>query len=219
MPAQDIADLRRSYDKDELRVADAADDPLDQFEAWFAAAEEHDGIAEANAMTLATSTADGRPSARIVLLKGLDERGFVFYSNYRSRKGTELTQNPHAALVFWWEPMERQVRVEGPVRQLPDEESDEYFASRPRGSQLGAWASPQSQIIEDREVLHDNLEQAEERFDGDDVPRPPHWGGFRLQHEKIEFWQGRPSRLHDRLRYRRVEDENGEDWVLERLAP
>jgi pyridoxamine-phosphate oxidase len=169
-------------------------------------------------MTLSTAAADGTPSARIVLLKGLDARGFHFYTNYESRKGTDLSQNPHAALTFLWKPLERQVRVEGPVERLPDEESTDYFRSRPRGAQLGAWASPQSHVIEDREVLEQKLAAVTDEYqDRDDIPRPSHWGGYVVHPTEIEFWQGRPNRLHDRLRYRR--DDVDADWTLERLAP
>lgn len=212
-----IADLRQEYAQSELDRDHVDDDPIKQFEAWFDEALEAE-VAEPNAMTLATASADGRPSARIVLLKGLDERGFVFYSNYESRKGTELAQNPRASLVFWWEPLERQVRITGDVEQLPDDESTEYFHSRPHGSQLGAWASPQSHVIDDRSVLHERLEAVEQQFGEGDVPRPAYWGGYVVRPLEIEFWQGRPNRLHDRLRFRR-EAVDAEDWTLERLAP
>ncbi|MFO8098185.1 MAG: pyridoxamine 5'-phosphate oxidase [Salinibacter sp.] len=212
-----LADLRQEYAKAALSREHVADDPIEQFRTWFDAALDAE-LEEPNAMTLATAGADGTPSARIVLLKGLDARGFQFYSNYESQKGTELSQNPHAALVFWWAPLERQVRVEGPVDRLPADESTEYFHSRPRGSQLGAWASPQSRIVETREDLEQNLAAAEEEY-GDEatIPRPPHWGGYVVRPLQIEFWQGRPNRLHDRLRYRRPSLDA--DWTLERLAP
>jgi len=211
----DIADLRQSYEKGELSLENTAEDPLLQFRAWFEDALEAD-VAEPNAMTLATAAPDGAPSARVVLLKGLDDRGFTFYSNYESRKGRDINQNPNVALVFWWEPLERSVRIEGTAERLPDEESTEYFHSRPRGSQLGAWASPQSRTIEERDVLHDNLDALKEKYgDDEDIPRPPHWGGYVVRPEQIEFWQGRPSRLHDRIRYRTSDG----DWTRERLAP
>jgi pyridoxamine 5'-phosphate oxidase len=167
-------------------------------------------------MTLATATTDGRPSARVVLLKGVDADGFVFFTNYTSHKGYQIDANPWAALVFWWDVLERQVRVEGTVLRVGPEASDAYFQSRPRGSRLGAWASPQSQPITDRDVLERNLADMEARFAEQEVPRPPHWGGFCLEPVAIEFWQGRPSRLHDRLRYTRAENA---PWHIERLAP
>jgi pyridoxamine 5'-phosphate oxidase len=212
-----LSDLRQEYARAELTRAHVADDPLDQFRAWFDEALDAE-VEEPNAMTLATAGADGTPSARIVLLKGLDARGFQFYSNYESRKGTELSENPHAALVFWWAPLERQVRVEGRVDRLPDDESTEYFHSRPRGSQLGAWASPQSQVVTDRTELEEHLAAAKAEYsDEDEIPRPPHWGGYAVRPTQIEFWQGRPNRLHDRLRYRRPNTDA--DWTLDRLAP
>ena len=213
----DLADLRQEYARAELSRDHVTDDPIEQFRDWFDDVQDSE-VEEPNAMTLATAAADGTPSARIVLLKGLDERGFHFYTNYESRKGTDLSQNPHAALVFLWKPLERQVRIEGRVEQLPDEESTAYFHRRPRGAQLGAWASPQSHIVESREALEQNLEEvAAEYEDRDEIPRPAHWGGYVVRPTEIEFWQGRPNRLHDRLRYRRASAED--DWTLERLAP
>lgn len=210
-----IAELRQEYSRRELRMDDVEDDPIVQFQQWFEEALEAD-LDEPNAMTLSTATPDGQPSARIVLLKGVDERGFAFYTNYRSQKGRELGQNPQAALTFLWKPIERQVRIEGTAHRMPDEESDAYFRSRPRGSQLGAWTSPQSQIVDGREELEHRMEAVKTEYEGeDDVPRPPHWGGFRLKPQRIEFWQGRPNRLHDRIRYRYL----GSDWTRERLAP
>jgi pyridoxamine 5'-phosphate oxidase len=167
-------------------------------------------------MTLASATTDGKPYARIVLLKDYDERGFVFYTNYESHKGQQLVQNPWGAIAFWWTQLERQVRIEGRVEKVSELESDEYFQSRPKGSQLGAWASNQSQVIDSREVLERRLEQLKEEYENKQVPRPPHWGGFRVIPDEIEFWQGRPSRLHDRLLYRRSEDGT---WKIQRLAP
>jgi len=216
----ELAELRREYAREALNRNHVADDPIAQFQDWFDEALDAE-VDEPNAMSLSTVASDGTPSARIVLLKGVDERGFQFYTNYDSRKGTELDQNPHAALVFWWAPLERQVRIEGTVERLPDEESTEYFHSRPRGSQLGAWASPQSRVVESRAVLAENLEAVEEEYEGGTVPRPPHWGGYVVRPTQIEFWQGRPNRLHDRLRYRRPDVENNDHdaWTLERLAP
>lgn len=209
-----IADLRCDYTTQGLSEADAPPEPFTLFESWF---EEvlAAGLADPNAMTLATATTNGRPSARIVLLKGFDSQGFVFFTNYESRKGEELAANPYAALVFWWGPLERQVRIEGHVERVDHAASDAYHDSRPRDSQLGAWASPQSRMLDGRAVLEARLADAEARFAGAPVPRPPHWGGFRLIPDVVEFWQGRTSRLHDRLRYLRID----EGWTLGRLAP
>ena len=209
-----VRDLREDYQKDGLLEADADGDPFRQFARWFADASSA-GLKEPNAMTLATAGADGAPSARMVLLKGFDERGFVFYTNYGSAKARDLKVNPRAALVFYWAELERQVRISGVVETTTREETEEYFATRPRGSQLGAWASRQSSVVSGREVLEANLSQQEERFDGREIPAPPDWGGFRLRPESIEFWQGRPSRLHDRLLYTR----RGDTWRWVRLSP
>ncbi len=199
-----------------LQKAELAADPVSQFRLWYAAAEAA-GLAEPGAMALATATADGRPSVRLVLLRGFDARGFVFYTNYDSDKARDLAANPRAAAVFWWEPLARQVRLEGPVAPIAAAESDAYFAGRPRGSQVGAWASPQSQVIESRADLVDRVQAAGSRFAGAaPVPRPPNWGGYRLTPVVVEFWQGRVNRLHDRLRYRQSA---AGDWVIERLAP
>lgn len=215
MPAS-LADLRQTYARASFTEADARPDPFEQFQAWFADAIAA-GVHEPNAMTLATATADGRPSARTVLLKGADARGFAFYTNLDSYKARELTANPHAALVFWWFPLERQVRIEGHVERVSDNEADAYYASRPRGSRLGAWASPQSQPLASRAALDAHLAAIEERFaDAEAIPRPPFWGGFRVVPERFEFWQGRPSRLHDRLAYT---PDNSGGWTITRLAP
>jgi pyridoxamine 5'-phosphate oxidase len=207
--------MRRDYtERGPLLETDLAADWAGQFARWFAEAAAY-GLPEPNAMIVATADAAGRPSARTVLLKGYDERGFVFYTNYTSRKGTEALANPHASLVFPWFPMQRQVIVTGAVEQVSRAETEAYFATRPRGSQLGAWASPQSTVLPDRAAVERGLTAAIERFGDGPVPAPPHWGGLRVVPTTVEFWQGRSNRLHDRLRWRRHDD----DWVLERLAP
>ncbi len=209
-----LAELRKEYSLAGLAEKDLARDPFRQFEKWFQEAEAAK-LTEPNAMTLCTATREGRPSARTVLLKGLDGRGFVFFSNYESRKGRELHENPQATLVFPWVALERQVIIEGKVTRVPREESEAYFHSRPRASQLGAWVSQQSSIISGRGVLEQSLKALEEKYAGAEVPLPLHWGGWRLAPETVEFWQGRRSRLHDRLRFRREKD----GWSVERLAP
>src|SRR5579863_963018 len=210
-----LADLRKEYALAGLSEKDLARDPFRQFERWFQEVEAAK-IPEPNAAVLSTAARDGRPSARVVLLKGVDGRGFVFYTNYDSRKGRELESNPRASLVFPWISLERQVIVEGPVAKVAREESEAYFHSRPRASQLAAWASAQSSIIAGRAVLEESMKALEKKFAGKEAPLPPNWGGFRLAPESVEFWQGRRSRLHDRLRFRR---EAGGGWVVERLAP
>jgi pyridoxamine 5'-phosphate oxidase len=209
-----IADLRKDYARESLDEKDVARDPIVQFARWFQEAL-NSGFTEPNAMTVATADAQGRPSARILLLKGYDSRGFVFFTNYESRKGQELAQNPYASLLFHWVELERQVRIEGRVERVAPEESDDYYRSRPLGSRVGAWASPQSRVLADRAALEGKLGQLAQEL-GDDPPRPPHWGGYRLAPDSIEFWQGRPSRLHDRVRYTLVSVGN---WRIERLAP
>ena len=210
----DVARLRRDYTRAGLNEADADPNPVELFRRWFGEALAAD-LHEPNAMTLATATPDGRPSARVVLLKGFDERGFVFYTSYEGRKSRELETNPLCALVFYWGELERQVRVEGRASRLPGDESDAYFEARPRGSQLGAWASEQSRPVSDRGLLEERLRELERRYDGREVPRPPFWGGWRVEPRAMEFWQGRENRLHDRLRYRRAV----ELWERERLQP
>ena len=209
----DLASLRKSYERAALDEEASLADPIAQFELWLRQALEAQ-LPEPNAMTLATVGADGRPSTRVVLIKGVDARGLVWFTNYQSRKGQELALHPHAALQFHWVELERVVRIEGVVNKVSDEESDTYFASRPLDSRIGAWASPQSQPIASRAVLVANAAKYSAQFLLQ-PPRPPHWGGYRLQPDRFEFWQGRPSRLHDRLRYRL---QNGV-WIKERLAP
>jgi pyridoxamine 5'-phosphate oxidase len=208
-----IADLRKSYEKAELSEDASASDPLKQFERWLNEAI-HSEVPEPNAMTVATVASNMRPSTRVVLIKGYDERGIVWYTNYDSRKGQELAGNPFAALQFHWVELERVVRIEGRMEKISDAESDAYFHSRPLDSRIGAWASPQSQVIDGRTVLVTNAAKYAAQFMLN-PPRPPHWGGYRLVPDEWQFWQGRKSRLHDRLRYRLNEG----DWIRERLAP
>lgn len=211
-----LENRRENYDRDKLLENQVAADPFQQFTYWFKEAEEA-SIPEPNAMILATSTTDGRPSARVVLLKGVEEQGFVFYTNYESRKGRDMAENPHVALVFNWLALHRQIRIEGLIEKVLPETSTAYFQSRPKGSQIGAWASPQSQFITSREILRENVQQLEAKYEQENVlPRPPHWGGYRVRPYCVEFWQGRTSRLHDRLLYSL---ESGGQWKIERLAP
>lgn len=210
----EISELRREYRAAGLDSDQLDDDPVAQFGRWFGEAERAEEI-EPNAMTLATSSPDGRPSARIVLLKGFGPDGFVFFSNYASRKGDELAANPNAALVFWWPPLERQVRLEGRVERTTTEESEAYWASRPLGSRLAALASAQSQVLAGREELVRRVEELATRHRDGDVPLPEAWGGYRLVPDAFEFWQGQPNRLHDRFRYTRHQD----GWLVQRLSP
>lgn len=234
----EIADIRREYSTGGLNRQDLAADPLAQFQSWFNQASATQsgsrwrriGIAlfklwhailghapvDPNAMVLATAGKDAAPSARTVLLKGVDERGFIFFTNYDSRKGRELSENENAALVFYWLELERQVCIAGAVSKLPREESEAYFKSRPKGSRLGAWASNQSEAVADRDALENKWQEMAARFSTNDVPLPPHWGGYVLRPSRIEFWQGRPNRLHDRFRYSRQPDNS---WKIERLSP
>lgn len=209
-----IAELRREYSSQSLLENDVASDPIHQFGKWWKQALESQ-IIEANAMTLATASTDGIPAARIVLLKGFDERGFIFYTNYKSFKAVHLEENPKACLVFFWKELERQVRITGLVTKLPSEESDQYFVSRPAASQLGALASPQSQVIASRDWLDEAYLKVVEQYKNSKIKRPGHWGGYIVQPVIIEFWQGRPSRLHDRIQYSLEEGV----WRIERLAP
>ena len=206
--------MREEYSREALAEADVDADPVVQFGRWFEQATQA-GLLEPSAMALATAAPDGRPSARMVLLRGFDRRGFCFYTNYESRKAAELAANPRAALVFWWDALERQVRIEGRVEPTSRAESEAYFASRPPGSQLSAAASPQSRVIGSRAVLERRVAELATGHQEGELPLPDFWGGFRLVHEVVEFWQGRPNRLHDRLRYRRA----GDGWKIERLAP
>ena len=210
-----IADIRRDYKLESLTEEAAAANAIDQFTAWWDEAI-NSNIDEVNAMTLATATPNGIPSARIVLLKGYDKNGFVFFTNYQSHKGRELETNPHAALLFFWKELERQVRIDGVIEKVSATESDHYYQSRPTGSRIGAWASPQSQVIADRKVIENNFLQYEEKFGTHFIPRPEHWGGYVLKPNTIEFWQGRSSRLHDRLQYKLQSDGS---WQIQRLAP
>jgi pyridoxamine 5'-phosphate oxidase len=214
--AIELARMRLSYSRESLTESQAHPDPVLQFQEWFQQAAAA-GLPEPNAMTLATVSSAGQPSARMVLLKGLEEGDFIFYTNYESRKGRELAENPLAALVFHWPELERQVRVEGSVRRVSSGQSDAYFASRPKGSRLSAWASEQSAPVTGREQLENRLSQLEQQFEGAEaIPRPPYWGGYALRPESIEFWQGRADRLHDRLVYQRAA---GGSWIRSRLAP
>ena len=209
-----IADIRKDYKLASLEEADVASNPIDQFTRWWNEAVASQ-IDEVNAMTLATVNAAGVPAARIVLLKGYNPEGFIFFTNYESDKGKNLAQNPNAALVFFWKELERQIRIEGTVQKIDDAKSDAYFLSRPTGSKIGAWTSPQSEVIANRAILETHEERFKKEF-GENIPRPLHWGGYIVQPTVIEFWQGRSSRLHDRLQYRL--DKNNH-WIIERLAP
>lgn len=212
---QSIAALRTEYAKASLDIADVSSDPVQQFEKWFKEAMDAQ-VPEPNAMNLATVNEHGRPASRIVLLKGIEEQQFVFYTNYQSSKGQELEKNPACALTFFWPELERQIRIEGVANRVDPQRSEQYFQSRPRGSQIGAWSSPQSSIIESREILEERYRQIEKKFDGKDtLPKPHQWGGFKVEPLLVEFWQGRPGRLHDRIQYTRIDS----TWKIHRLAP
>lgn len=210
-----LHNFRKDYMQDTLSISEVDQNPIIQFEKWMQEAILSEVVAEPNAMTLVTSTPDGKPSARVVLLKSFNEEGFVFFTNYESRKAIELIKNPHSSIVFDWHMMERQVRIEGVAKKVSEEESDKYFYSRPKGSQIGAWVSPQSTFIDGREELEARQAKIESDFNDKPITRPLHWGGFVLQPHTIEFWQGRQSRLHDRLIYIKT----GDEWMLRRLAP
>lgn len=214
MTPEEIAALRKDYALYSLNENEVAPAPLDQFKAWWAHAEQSH-IDEMNAMTLATAGADNVPQARIVLLKAFDERGFVFFTNYNSAKSAEIGFNANACLLLFWKELERQVRITGKIEKISIKESIDYFDSRPDGSKLGAWASPQSLVVSGKAFLKETFEYYAERFKHGKIPKPPHWGGYRVVPDKIEFWQGRPSRMHDRILYSRQED----GWKIERLAP
>lgn len=210
-----IESSRASYDGGELLEANVAADPLVQLHAWLELAYAHPEVPEANAMCISTVASDGGPSSRMVLLRGLDARGLVFYTSYGSRKGREIAANPRIAVTFFWSPLHRQVRIEGTVTQLPEDESDAYFASRPRGHQLSAWASEQGEPVDGRAILDERLQHFAARFEGDEVPRPHSWGGYLIAPRRFEFWQGRPNRMHDRIAYERTES----GWEIQRLQP
>ena len=212
---KDISDIRVSYQNFTMKKTALAEDPIHQFQVWMEEALKTD-LREPNAFTLSTADAQGRPAARVMLLKDVDHNGFVFFTNYDSKKGRHLAENPYAAISFFWSPLERQVRIEGVTEKLDDKSSDEYFNSRPVGSRIGAHASPQSSVIPDREFLDTRVEEFSKKFPGENIPRPSNWGGFVLKPYLIEFWQGRPNRLHDRILYTLTEDGS---WKIERLAP
>ena len=211
---RDLHDYRKTYEKGELLLENSAASPMDQFKAWFKEVEDAGGVAEPNAMTVATLGTDGFPKSRIVLLKELDAEGFVFYTNYTSEKGESIANHPKVGISFFWPNLERQVIIKGDIEKVTTERSDTYFNARPKDSQLGAWVSDQSSVIAGREVLEDKMKALKATYKHKDIPRPAHWGGYIVKPISIEFWQGRPSRLHDRIRYRLEKDQ----WIKERLA-